>query len=488
MPDNLEFSFVGSLPRACHATSHFCLEFEEKIACGKVKKMLRTTSRALRGVLGGRFVFARAPQFISSAFHLSKSATYLNYNIGSQRQDLVRKAFQRLNDSEFTEKKDYTDRPATVPKAIENLTGEMTETLLKGNEHNKFKLEFAKETLAYLGHTGFPLPEELSEEQWRQLFNLELSDTRARFLLRLACEWFDVELPYMGYTYEEALEAEAEAKKGLEFTEEQVRNLVGDRYRETFEILKKHIQEEQDGGLELPRSISDLQLNMALEKIRKGHGIAGTIEFWALNQQKRNAIFLKKARKSWDGQKKKQEREESGWTLNTIFLRIYNSKISFESGYRVMRQGMEGMDPQHMVIDMSFLSQMNGRCLSSMLNMELPYAVNANKESWDPFSMHFVNYDPKNYKHKSWLDYMTGNTGISNSFDVHEESYLDLFPKENLLMLSPDSKNDLLEFNEDDVYIIGALNDNTIKAPFTLSDAKKQGIRHARLPMKRYCG
>lgn len=66
--------------------------------------------------------------------------------------------------------------------------------------------------------------------------------------------------------------------------------------------------------------------------------------------------------------------------------------------------------------------------------------------------------------------------------EVHTECFTKLFPKERLVMLTPDS-NDVLEYNFDDIYIIGAIVDLGRANQLTLAKAKKLGIRSARLPL-----
>ena len=57
------------------------------------------------------------------------------------------------------------------------------------------------------------------------------------------------------------------------------------------------------------------------------------------------------------------------------------------------------------------------------------------------------------------------------------------------MYLSPDSRNDLGRYNEDDVYVIGGIIDRgEDRAPLTLASAKKNKIRHARFPMKKVIG
>ena len=51
---------------------------------------------------------------------------------------------------------------------------------------------------------------------------------------------------------------------------------------------------------------------------------------------------------------------------------------------------------------------------------------------------------------------------------VTEKSYLDLFERDRLVYLSPDSRTDLVEYDADDVYIVGALHDGGVHSPSTL--------------------
>ena len=68
------------------------------------------------------------------------------------------------------------------------------------------------------------------------------------------------------------------------------------------------------------------------------------------------------------------------------------------------------------------------------------------------------------------------------------ESYLDMFPREKLVILSPNSKVDLIRYNPDDVYVIGGIVDIMENKPHTLTTARQHGIRHARIPMELYIG
>ncbi|CAF1157915.1 unnamed protein product [Adineta steineri] len=67
-----------------------------------------------------------------------------------------------------------------------------------------------------------------------------------------------------------------------------------------------------------------------------------------------------------------------------------------------------------------------------------------------------------------------------------QSSYLDIFPQEKLIYLSPDSNNEMTTFDHDAVYIIGGIIDVSGKKPLTFGKAKRENIRHQRFPIDRY--
>jgi ribonuclease P protein 1 len=88
-------------------------------------------------------------------------------------------------------------------------------------------------------------------------------------------------------------------------------------------------------------------------------------------------------------------------------------------------------------------------------------------------------------------------------FETTESSYLDLFDRQKLIYLSPHSSYEMSEYDHDAVYIVGAIVDisksdlmkfcfvNSIYIgvggrPLTLAKAKRDNIKHQRLPLERY--
>jgi ribonuclease P protein 1 len=70
--------------------------------------------------------------------------------------------------------------------------------------------------------------------------------------------------------------------------------------------------------------------------------------------------------------------------------------------------------------------------------------------------------------------------------NITEKSYLDLFPKENIVYLTPHCREELREFDHDAIYIIGAMVDKGNSEPLSLAKAKREGLKMAKLPLDKY--
>ncbi|NWZ17166.1 TM10B methyltransferase, partial [Agelaius phoeniceus] len=77
---------------------------------------------------------------------------------------------------------------------------------------------------------------------------------------------------------------------------------------------------------------------------------------------------------------------------------------------------------------------------------------------------------------------LTGCFTLSCVFemDTTPESYLDLFPLEAIVYLTPDSENG------NKVYVLGGLVDESIHKELTLRRAREQHLQTARLPIREY--
>jgi len=74
----------------------------------------------------------------------------------------------------------------------------------------------------------------------------------------------------------------------------------------------------------------------------------------------------------------------------------------------------------------------------------------------------------------------------STYFHSTRELYLDLFDKNRLVYLTPDSPNEMTHFDHDAIYILGGIYDDGNKEPLTYQKAVRQNIRHQKLPLEKY--
>lgn len=137
---------------------------------------------------------------------------------------------------------------------------------------------------------------------------------------------------------------------------------------------------------------------------------------------------------------------------------------------------------QKIVFDLSYTDYMNKK-LAHLTAKQIIYFYTHNRKDSLPFDVHLcnVNSDCTSFQH---LQTCMPHIGDHNcSIDVHKECYSDLYPRENLLYLTPYSPNVLAEYNPKDVYVVGAVIEHGKNGPITMMKAKEMGIRTAWPPL-----
>ncbi|RZC42068.1 mitochondrial ribonuclease P protein 1 -like protein [Asbolus verrucosus] len=183
-----------------------------------------------------------------------------------------------------------------------------------------------------------------------------------------------------------------------------------------------------------------------------------------ISARRRFLEFLFKVSKKKEHQKAREDEtfEEfvSQYDLqhNNIFLRFYDTTINQLYNNRLIQAMQFG---QKLVVDCGYDEQMTARenknCAKQLM---LLFAENRNHDA--------TMYEP-------WFP-----------LNLHESSYLEKFPKERLIYLTPHCREELLEYDHDAIYIIGGIVDMMNNQPLSLAKAKKEGVRMAKLPLDRY--
>lgn len=114
------------------------------------------------------------------------------------------------------------------------------------------------------------------------------------------------------------------------------------------------------------------------------------------------------------------------------------------------------------------------------------YAFASNRKSRIPFDMIICNGNMDNpsmqHLHKIYPNLLE----LLNPLTVKQESYLDLYPKENILYITPYSPNVMDVYNPYDTIVVPAIVDYGYHGSVTMANAKKNGIRTAWLPVEKY--
>ncbi|GAB0088435.1 Mitochondrial ribonuclease P protein 1 homolog [Sergentomyia squamirostris] len=201
-------------------------------------------------------------------------------------------------------------------------------------------------------------------------------------------------------------------------------------------------------------------------------------------KRKREEEKLETASKRADKLKEFEQEEHIVYSLNytSMFLRIYDTTMNHWHNNKLTR-AMQ-FAPK-VVLDCSYEEHMN-RAESSNCAKQLMLTFAENRVADNPFDLHFCNVDLDAPAAKALHKHIPRMLDPDFPMNIHSKSYLDLFPHDRLVYLTPHCRNEMTRYNPDDVYIIGAMVDKRNAEPLSLAKAKRQQIRMAKLPLDKY--
>jgi ribonuclease P protein 1 len=201
-----------------------------------------------------------------------------------------------------------------------------------------------------------------------------------------------------------------------------------------------------------------------------------------LKRQKKSQIFEEfKAQQALEPPQEDQHIVYS-LTKTNMLLRMSERRMNLWNNNKLTRAMQFG---DKLIFDCSYDSHMNKReAINTAKQLMICFAMN--RQHSQPFDLYFcnANFDCVTMKYLERSIPILRNKEFP--LNVHEGSYLDLFPKEKLVYLTPHCNNDLTEYDPDSIYIIGAMVDKMNHEPHSLGKAKHLGLRMARLPLDRY--
>lgn len=164
------------------------------------------------------------------------------------------------------------------------------------------------------------------------------------------------------------------------------------------------------------------------------------------------AVLLKKSLEEKDVE---ENELDYGLRNNTMFTRIYKTVMSQVLNQKLITAMMFG---EKLVIDCGFESHMTYREISSCAK-QLMFSFVANRAAKFPFDMHLCNLDPKGELKRRLLSFFPTMDDPAYPLNTTSQSYLELFPKEKLVYLTPHTSHVMQKYNPDDIYIIGGIVD-----------------------------
>ncbi|KAM8960526.1 tRNA methyltransferase 10 homolog B [Pelodytes ibericus] len=134
-------------------------------------------------------------------------------------------------------------------------------------------------------------------------------------------------------------------------------------------------------------------------------------------------------------------------------------------------------------IDLSMTEHMSKKEISR-LAAQIRRLYGSNKKVAKPFWLYLTGF----VEHGLLYDECVRmNDGFVNYLvDKTECSFLDLFPLETIIYLTPDSENALKDIEPEKIYVLGGLVDESIQKKLTYDKAREYGLQTARLPIAEY--
>lgn len=134
-------------------------------------------------------------------------------------------------------------------------------------------------------------------------------------------------------------------------------------------------------------------------------------------------------------------------------------------------------------VDLSMTDRLSAKEISRLAG-QIRRLYGSNKKALQPFHIFLTEFKEDSLLYKECVRM---NDGFQNYLiDVTEESWFHLFPSEDVIYLTPDASQALEHVEEDKVYILGGLVDETIQKKISYTRAKELGICMARLPIDEY--
>lgn len=134
-------------------------------------------------------------------------------------------------------------------------------------------------------------------------------------------------------------------------------------------------------------------------------------------------------------------------------------------------------------IDMGLANLMNSKEIDRLAG-QIRRVYGSNRQAARPLHLTFANLETAGAIYKACQN---KNDGFAHyRVNMTNSSHLEIFPPEKIIYLTPDSDSVLMSLEDDRVYVLGGLVDESPNKNHTLRLAEHQGLATARLPIDEY--
>lgn len=171
-----------------------------------------------------------------------------------------------------------------------------------------------------------------------------------------------------------------------------------------------------------------------------------------------------------------------GLGRNSLFLRLYDTTVN-RFHHNKVAQAMRFGRP--LVLDCSYDEFMTPR-ESKNCAKQIELMLSQNRSHNEPFDLHLCNASRDSRLMQYLIKINPALYDDTHPIHVTDKSYLDVFPHKELVYLTPNAREELEEFSEDEIYIIGAMVDRSDPRPLSMAKAKRENLRMKKLPLDKH--
>lgn len=258
----------------------------------------------------------------------------------------------------------------------------------------------------------------------------------------------------------------------------------GDKDEDPLVATRELIEMWRLLGKEVPEHITEEELKTIMEcpskSSKKKH-----LKYLYIKENLKKARQIKKEMKAAAKEEAKKvkllETTEEDKQQNFLFLRLWDRNMNIAMDWK----GAQAMQfGQPLVFDMIYDNYMKPKELQNAVS-QLLESEGCNRRNIDPFHIYFCNLKINGAYHRELVK-RYGEKWDKLLLTATEKSYVDLFPKDDIIYLTADSPNVMTTFRHDKIYIVGSFVDKAMQPGTSLAKAKRLNLATECLPLDKY--